>query len=201
MKAEIRHRWGGHRGRPTEWEITSTDAWLHEVGPTLPVVPGAWTAFQSCDEKQTPVAYDGHSVWIILDEGNTEELALEIVRAIIREDEAMLVTAIKKVKAAEPEARPRKESVAMLWRPDDGNGGDGYLDGRWGVGRGAHLRDELPDDLYGGQDPSPPPFFADTDAAVAYLEKCRPHQACQVELEAFRRRWPEFEKPQEGASP
>lgn len=105
MKAEIKHRWGGHRGRPTEWEITSDDMWLHEVGPRLPTVLGAWTSFQSSDD-QAPVAYDGHSVWIILDEGNTEDLAIEIVRAIIREDEAALVAAIKKVEASS-DAKPR----------------------------------------------------------------------------------------------
>lgn len=79
--------------------------------------------------------------------------------------------------------------VVIVWRPDEDR--DDLLDGRWAVDLEIYSRDELPRE-YSGQDPFPPPFFSDVNAAIAYLEKRRPHDACQIALEAFCQRWPNF---------
>jgi hypothetical protein len=113
MMFELMHRWGGHRGRRTEWEISSSDSWLHEVAPGLPVMAGAWTSFQdSKDQSSKP--YDGHAVWIVLDEGNSEELAFEIGRAIIRMDRNALTAAIRKVKTFEEAALEMEIADGLL---------------------------------------------------------------------------------------
>jgi hypothetical protein len=75
MEVTIKHRWGGHRGRRTEWEIECPDKWAFENFPRLPDNPAVWV----------PAVEGRYTYTLTLDEGAPAELALEIVAAIVAE--------------------------------------------------------------------------------------------------------------------
>lgn len=91
VSVTIEHRFGGHRGRATEWEISTPDAWAHENFSRLPDNPAVWVF---C--KGSP-GFDNHyAVSLTLDEGNPESLALEMVSAILAGDFERLLAAHQK---------------------------------------------------------------------------------------------------------
>ncbi len=86
--------------------------------------------------------------------------------------------------------RDDKTMVLAMWRPDEDR--PYFLDGHWAADAQVYYLNEIPKKSYGGQDRWPMPFFVTVSEAEEYLGKSRPHTACLVGLDDFRRRWPEF---------
>lgn len=91
--------------------------------------------------------------------------------------------------------------VVVMWRPDTttGIGPPGmpahhhvkWIGGRWASDQRIYPRDGLPR-TYAGQEGFPHlPFFTQLAEAERYLTSCRDHSACQLELEEFRRQFPD----------
>jgi hypothetical protein len=83
-----------------------------------------------------------------------------------------------------------KTLVVAMWRTDEDR--PYFLDGRWAAEAKIYGVDEIPVQNYGGQERWPMPFFPLVSDAEEYLGGSRPHTACQVGLDDFRRRWPSF---------
>lgn len=90
--------------------------------------------------------------------------------------------------------------VVVLWRPDTTTGIGPratpahqhvkWIGGRWASDQRIYERDRLPR-TYGGQ--AQLPFFAQLTEAAQYLTANRDHTACQLELEEFRRQFPDVQ--------
>jgi hypothetical protein len=91
--------------------------------------------------------------------------------------------------------------VVVLWRPDTTTGIGPpatpahhhvkWIGGQWASDRRIYTRDRLPR-TYAGQDGFPQlPFFAQLIDAARYLTASRDHTACQLELDEFRRQFPD----------
>jgi hypothetical protein len=91
--------------------------------------------------------------------------------------------------------------VVVLWRPDTTTGIGPpatpahrhvkWIGDQWASDQRIYTRDRLPR-TYAGQDGFPHlPFFAQLTEAARYLTASRDHSACQLELDEFRRHFPD----------
>lgn len=93
--------------------------------------------------------------------------------------------------------------VVVLWRPDTTTGRGPpatpahhhvkWIGGQWASDQRIYTRDELPR-TFAGQDGYPRlPFFVQLSFAVRYLTASRDHTACQLDVDEFRRSFPEVQ--------
>jgi hypothetical protein len=91
--------------------------------------------------------------------------------------------------------------VVVLWRPDTTTGIGPpatpahshvtWIGGRWASDQRIYTRDRLPL-AYSGQVGFPRlPFFSQLTEAARYLTASRDHAACQLDLDEFRRAFPD----------
>lgn len=92
-ESELKHRFGGHGGIPTEWELTFEN---EDVKKRVRALPDLWPVQHSTEEHK-----DYHGNWIHLPEGVPQEFAAMIFLIVQAEqyDHDHLVAALKQVQA------------------------------------------------------------------------------------------------------
>lgn len=102
---ELKHRFGGHGGVPTEWEISTSDEFSKNLIQSLPDIPGIQHSGKSF--------VDYHSQWIILPEGVHRSLAGDVAAALSMADLPGLVSALRDCSV------PTRRAVCFLARRGD----------------------------------------------------------------------------------
>ncbi len=134
---------------------------------------------------------------------NFEDRTVELVseRGVVRADDAPVADRVMFIARFLHGAAAAPSSVVVLWRPDTTKGRGPpatpsnqhvhWIGGQWATDQHIYARDQLPRS-YAGQDDYPYiPFFTRLDDAARYLTASRDHTACQLDLDEFRRCFPE----------